>query len=116
MPSRIVRGWLYSHCGGFANSSDRRDDKWFFNRSFDISPILATLGMMITITGVSLVLTEGYVISGFSPAMLSIGNKAILGVPVPMLIFLSAAGLMALILNKTPLGTRIYLIGSNPVA
>lgn len=82
----------------------------------DISPILATLGMMITVTGVSLVLTEGYVISGFSPAMLAIGNKAVFGVPVPMLIFLAAAGFMALILNKTPLGTRIYLLGSNPVA
>jgi simple sugar transport system permease protein len=26
------------------------------------------------------------------------------------------AGLMALVLNRTPLGTKIYLIGSNPVA
>lgn len=82
----------------------------------DISPILATLGTMITVTGVSLVLTEGYVISGFSPAMLAIGNKAVFGIPVPMLIFLAAAGFMALILNKTPLGTRIYLLGSNPIA
>lgn len=82
----------------------------------DISPILATLGMMITITGVSLVLTQGYVISGFSPAMLAIGNKAVLGIPIPMLLFLVAAGFMSLILNKTPLGTRIYLLGSNPTA
>ncbi len=104
----IVAGLLIAAIVGMING--------FLIAVLDISPILATLGMMITITGVSLVLTEGYVISGFSPAMLSIGNKAILGVPVPMLIFLSAAGLMALILNKTPLGTRIYLIGSNPVA
>jgi simple sugar transport system permease protein len=33
-----------------------------------------------------------------------------------MLIFLACAGVMAIILNKTPLGTRIYLFGSNPVA
>lgn len=82
----------------------------------DISPILATLGMMIALSGVSLVLTEGYVISGFSPAMLAIGNKAIFGIPIPLLIFLAAAGVMAVILNNTPLGTRIYMFGSNPTA
>jgi len=37
-------------------------------------------------------------------------------VPVPLIIFLAAAGVIAVILNNTPLGTRIYLIGSNPVA
>jgi len=82
----------------------------------DISPILATLGMMIFLSGLSLVLTQGYVISGFSPALLAIGNKDILGIPVPMLIFLACAGVMSVILNKTPLGTRIYLLGSNPIA
>ncbi|MBA4420896.1 MAG: sugar ABC transporter permease [Anaerolinea sp.] len=82
----------------------------------DISPILATLGMMILLGGVSLVLTDGYVISGFSPTMLAIGNKDWLGIPVPMIIFLACAGFMSLILNKTPLGTRIYMFGSNPVA
>lgn len=82
----------------------------------DISPILATLGMMIFLSGLSLVLTQGYVISGFSPVLLAIGNKNILGIPVPMLIFLACAGVMSVILNKTPLGTRIYLLGSNPIA
>lgn len=82
----------------------------------DISPILATLGMMIALGGVSLVLTEGYVISGFSPTLLAIGNKAVFGVPIPLLIFLVVAGIMAVILNKTPLGSQIYMIGSNPLA
>lgn len=82
----------------------------------DMSPILATLGTSILLGGVSIVLTQGYVISGFSPAMLAVGSGRILGVPVPLIIFLAAAGVMAVILNNTPLGTRIYLIGSNPVA
>ena len=33
----------------------------------DVSPILATLGTMILLNGVSIVLTKGYVISGFPP-------------------------------------------------
>lgn len=82
----------------------------------DISPILATLGTMIMISGISVVITEGYVISGFPQAMLAIGNKSFLGIPNPMIIFLFCAGVMAIILNRTPLGTRIYMIGSNPTA
>ena len=82
----------------------------------EISPILATLGMMILINGISLVLTKGYVISGFPLAMRAIGNSDILGIPIPILVFLACAGVMSLILNNTPLGTRIYLLGSNPTA
>lgn len=88
----------------------------FLISRLDMSPILATLGTSILLSGVSIVLTQGYVISGFSRAMLSIGSGRIIGVPVPLIIFLAASGVMALILNNTPLGTRIYLIGSNPVA
>ncbi len=82
----------------------------------DISPILATLGTMILVSGFAIVLTKGYVISGFPPAMLFIGNGVILGIPVPILIFLACAVFMAILLQRTPLGTRIYLIGSNPTA
>jgi len=37
-----------------------------------ITPILATLGTMTLFNGVAIVVTEGYVISGFSPAVLFI--------------------------------------------
>lgn len=84
--------------------------------TLDMSPILATLGTSIMLSGISIVLTQGYVISGFSEPMLAIGSGKILGVPVPLLIFLACAGVMAVILNHTPLGMRIYLLGSNPVA
>jgi simple sugar transport system permease protein len=82
----------------------------------DISPILATLGTMIMLRGISVVITKGYVISGFSTSMLAIGNKSIIGIPNPMLIFIICAIIMTIILNRTPLGTRIYMIGSNPTA
>ena len=84
--------------------------------SLEVSPILATLGTMILMNGLAIVLTRGYVISGFPESIRFIGNGLVAGVPMPMIIFLVLAGLMALILNRTPLGTKIYLIGSNPVA
>jgi simple sugar transport system permease protein len=82
----------------------------------DISPILATLGTMIMVSGISIVLTRGYVLSGFPPAMLSIGNGVIFGIPIPILVFIACAAAMSVILNHSALGTRIYLIGSNPTA
>lgn len=82
----------------------------------EISPILATLGTMTLLTGISVVLTKGYVLSGFPDAMLTIGNEDILGIPIPFLVFLACGLIMSVLLNQTPLGTRIYLIGSNPTA
>jgi simple sugar transport system permease protein len=82
----------------------------------DISPILATLGTMIMVSGFSIVLTRGYVLSGFPPAFLAIGNGNLLGIPVPILIFFACAAGISIVLNRTALGTRIYLLGSNPTA
>jgi simple sugar transport system permease protein len=84
--------------------------------ALEVSPILATLGTMILLNGLAIVLTRGYVLSGFPESIRFIGNGMVAGVPMPLIIFLLLAGLMALILNRTPLGTKIYLIGSNPVA
>jgi simple sugar transport system permease protein len=82
----------------------------------EVSPILATLGTMILLNGAALVLTRGYVISGFPAAIRFVGNGQVLGIPMPMIIFLVCAGVMALLLNRMPLGMNIYMIGSNPIA
>ena len=82
----------------------------------EVSPILATLGTMILLNGVSIVLTKGYVISGFPPLIRFIGNGQILGIPMPMIIFILCAAFMALLLTRTSLGVSIYMLGSNPTA
>jgi simple sugar transport system permease protein len=82
----------------------------------EVSPILATLGTMILLNGLAIVLTRGYVISGFPDTIRFIGNGAFFGVPAPLIVFILGAILMAVILNNTPLGTKIYMIGSNPTA
>ena len=82
----------------------------------EVSPILATLGTMILVKGISIVLTKGYVISGFPPFIRFIGNEKFLGIPVPMIIFFFCAALMALILIRTRLGVCIHMLGSNATA
>ncbi len=81
-----------------------------------VSPILATLGTMTLVNGLAIVTTRGYVISGLPNAVRFIGNGVVLGIPVGAIIFILCAALMALILNRTPLGFNIYMLGSNPVA
>ncbi len=76
-------------------------------------PILVTLGAMIFLRGLGEFLTRGGDISGMPEAFLAIGNKAILGVPMPMVIFLVAAGVLAYIMQFTRAGFSIHMIGSN---
>lgn len=104
----ILAGLLVGILIGFLNG--------FLIAVVGISPILATLGTSIMIGGISVVITKGYVISGFPKAILTIGNGSFLGIPIPLLVFLICAGVMTVILEKTPLGTRVYLMGSNPIA
>ena len=88
----------------------------FLVANLEVSPILATLGTMIFLKGVAIVLTKGYVISGFPPLILFLGNGEVFGIPMPMIIFIVCAAVMALLLSRTRLGVNIYMLGSNPTA
>jgi len=104
----IAAGLLVSVVVGLLNG--------FLVAYMEVSPILATLGTMILLKGVSIVLTKGYVISGFPPLIRFIGNGKLLGVPFPIILFFLCAGLMAIVLIRTPLGVSIYMLGSNETA
>ena len=82
----------------------------------EVSPILTTLGAMTLIKGVSIGLTHGNVLSNFPSPIVFIGNGSALGVPVVVLIFVAVAATMALILNRTPFGQILHMLGSNEAA
>jgi len=81
-----------------------------------VSPILATLGTMTLIEGLNVALTRGDVISGFPEPILFVGNGVILGIPMPILVFVACALVVALFLNRTPFGVSVYMMGSNEKA
>ncbi len=81
-----------------------------------VSPILTTLGTMTLIQGLNVLLTKGYVISGFPEPIVFIGNGLVLGIPMPILIFVACALFMSLLLRKTSFGVSIYMMGSNEKA
>jgi len=81
-----------------------------------VSPILATLGTMTMCKGLSIGITRGNVISGFPDPIVFLGNGTLAGVPVALIIFLALCVPMAVLLNKSPFGHKIYMIGSSEKA
>ena len=81
-----------------------------------IPPILATLGTGLIFTGVAVVLSGGAAVLGFPDAISPLGNGALFGVPIPVILFAALAAAVAFVLNRTGFGLRIYLFGTNAVA
>ena len=104
----ILAGWLVSLLIGLING--------ILIAHIGVSPILATLGTMTLFEGISIVLTKGYVISGFPEEYQFLGNGVFIGIPIPFIIFLVLALFVSIILRKTPFGIANYLIGSNEKA
>lgn len=78
-----------------------------------VSPILATLGMMTLLSGISVGMTRGNIVSGFPDAIVFIGNGTVLGIPMPLLVFAACAVPVSILLTRSPFGLSITMIGSN---
>jgi len=81
-----------------------------------VSPILATLGTMTLCKGLAIGLTHGNVISGFPDPIVFIGNGTVFGVPFALIVLALCAFPVAIMLNATPFGVKVYMIGSNEKA
>ncbi|MCA1174930.1 MULTISPECIES: ABC transporter permease [unclassified Pantoea] len=81
-----------------------------------IPDILVTLGTMTLIAGLNVVLTRGYTLSGFPDSLLNIGNGTSFGIPNALILFVVAAIVASIILNKTRFGFSLYMMGSNATA
>ena len=88
----------------------------FLVANMGVHPILVTLGTMSVVDGVSIYLTRGLVIAGFPDAFQWIGNGTVAGVPMPFLIFLLVVLFVAVILQRTPFGISVFMVGSNQEA
>lgn len=81
-----------------------------------IAPFIVTLGMMTIARGLALLYTGGRPIGGLSDSFAFIGRGAILGIPVPILIFAAVAVFSYILLNKTTFGKYVYAMGGNEQA
>jgi len=82
-----------------------------------LPPILATLGTLQLFSGIGIVITRGPAITGLPSWYSEYGIVSVLGiVPLPLVVFAAVALLLGLLLRATPMGVRLRLYGSNPVA
>lgn len=88
-------------------------------------PFIATLGMKNICRGVALLISGSAAISGFPKAMLVIGAKDIITIPVPggvfalpisFLVTIIVFVVMHIFLSRTALGRKIYSFGGNAEA
>lgn len=80
----------------------------------NLNPFITTLAMMSVCKGVSMIVSEGRQVNIKTNYLLSLGSGRIFGfLPISFLVFLTAAILMYIIMNKTKLGIYTYAMGGN---
>ncbi len=83
---------------------------------FKVPPFVVTLGGLTIFRGLTLTISNGGPISGFTPEMRWFGTGLIGPVPVPVIIFAIAAVLCHIVLRYTRYGRAVYAVGGNPEA
>ncbi len=86
----------------------------FLVAKIGITPILATLGTGAIYTGLSFVITGGPAIT--TTQLAYIGSGAILGVPIPIIVFILLAIAFVVMLKRMSFGFNVYMLGTNPTA
>lgn len=83
-----------------------------------IPPFIMTLGMMVMGRGLALTLANGQPVALGARAadFMWLGRGMMLGVPVPVWIFLIVAAIAIFVLRYSAYGRQIYAVGSNPEA
>ena len=76
-------------------------------------PILVSLAMMIFLRGLGEFLTRGGDISGFPDYLRPLGHGVLMGIPIPLLLFLFVAFVWHVLLSRTRHGSAVYMVGSN---
>jgi len=104
----FVIGLVVSVVLGFVNG--------FLIAYIGLPPMLATLGTMLFYEGLTLAITKGFVISGLPDMYVGLTAASILGVPIPLFVLGLAIVVVAIILERTPFGRYLFLIGSSEIA
>jgi ribose transport system permease protein len=78
-----------------------------------VAPLIVTLAMMTVLNGVSYQLSKGLPIFGFPTEFAFLGQGAIAGVPVSLIVLIVVWVVGVFILTKTYVGRYFYALGNN---
>ncbi len=82
----------------------------------NVAPFIATLGMDQVARGLALLITNGQPVANFRPKFEFLGVGSLLGIPIPVIIFLILAVFVYLLLHRSRFGSHIYAIGGSEMA
>lgn len=78
-----------------------------------LNPFIVTLAAGEIFAGMTLVITQGSPIRPLGKEFQQFGLGEVFGIPVPVVIFVVLAAVLAFVLNRTRFGRDIYAIGGN---
>ncbi|NML73511.1 ABC transporter permease [Rhizobium sp. S-51] len=78
-----------------------------------IQPIIATLVLMVAGRGIAQLITEGTILTFTDPGFIFIGSGSLFLLPMPALIFIAFAALVAILVRGTALGLLVEAVGVN---
>lgn len=81
-----------------------------------VAPFIATMVMMTVVRGVALVYSNGRPITGYNEAYKAIGQGSLLGIPIPVLIFVAVIIISTLLLHYSRFGRHVYAVGGNIIS
>lgn len=79
----------------------------------DIQPIIATLILMVAGRGIAQLITGGVILTFNSPTFSFLGSGAVLGIPMPIVIWVAMGLVVGLLVRRTALGLLIEAVGIN---
>ncbi len=82
----------------------------------NVPPFITTLAVQLGARGLAQIYTDGKPVTNFPDSFLVIGRGTILGVPIPILIFVLMSVVTYIILHMTKFGSYTYAIGGNTTA
>jgi ribose/xylose/arabinose/galactoside ABC-type transport system permease subunit len=78
-----------------------------------IQPIIATLVLMVAGRGIAQLVTEGAILTFNHPGLIFIGSGSLLGLPMPVVIWLLFGLVVGIVVRRTALGLLIEALGVN---
>ena len=85
----------------------------FFVASLRLNPFIVTLASWEIFAGLTMVITEGYPVRPLGEAFSVFGKGEIIGIPVPVIIFILSALVLIWMLSQTRFGRNIFAVGGN---
>ena len=85
----------------------------FFVAGLRLNPFIVTLATWEIFAGMTMVLTKGYPIRPLGEVFQYFGKGEILGVPIPVLLFIVSGIVLIWMLTQTRFGRNIFAVGGN---